>query len=151
MYDFLVKSIGTFLGTGYLPLIPGTFGSLGGLCMVYLIQGNPAVYIAVTLVLLILGFWSAGRAAKLFGRDDPRCVVIDEVAGILIGFLFLPVDYRLMITGFFIFRILDALKPFPASRLERLHGSAGIMADDLAAGIYTNIILQTVWRYVFSS
>ena len=148
MYNLFIKLISTFFYVGYLPFIPGTFGSLAGVFLIYFIQNNTFLYLLVTLVLLIMGFCTAGKAAELFKRPDPKYVVIDEVAGMLVSFLFLPYDLKLLIIGFFIFRVLDTLKPFPASRLERLHGSAGIMSDDLAAGIYTNIILQVVWRLV---
>lgn len=129
-------------------MFPGTFASLAGIILVCLLKDTFVVYVTAGLVLLLAGFWTSGRAAELFKCPDPKYVVIDEVAGVMVAFLFLPIDFKLLVIGFFIFRILDALKPFPASRLERLHGSAGIMLDDLAAGIYTNIILRILLRLV---
>jgi len=141
---FLTRIISTFFYVGYFPLIPGTAGSLAGLAVYFLIKNNIVVYCLTLGVLLILGFWASGRAEKLLQKKDPSCVVIDEVCGMLVSLLLVPYDIKLVIIAFFIFRLLDTLKPFPVARLERLKGSLGIMTDDLVAGIYTNIILQAV-------
>lgn len=79
-------------------------------------------------------------------KKDPRQAVIDEVAGMLLCFAFLPYDIRLVVAGFFVFRLLDTLKPFPASRFDKMSGSIGIMGDDIIAAIYTNIVLQVLLR-----
>jgi len=144
MFKFLTKIISTFFYVGYFPLIPGTAGSLAGILVYFLVKDNPLVYILTLAALLILGFLASGRAERLMGKKDPPCVVIDEVCGMLLSLLFLPYNIKLVIIAFFIFRLLDTLKPFPAGRLERLKGSLGIMTDDLAAGIYTSIILQVI-------
>ena len=93
----------------------------------------------------------AGKTAKLFKRRDPPQIVIDEINGMLIGFLGLSfgqagilADRLILLGGFIIFRIFDALKPYPANRLHRLDGSFGIMGDDIVAGIYTNLILRVL-------
>ena len=100
---------------------------------------------------MILGFLLAGGTAKLFIRRDPPQIVIDEINGMLISFLALPlgqvampVDRLILIAGFVIFRILDVIKPYPANRFQRQQGSLGIMGDDIVAGIYTNLILRLV-------
>jgi phosphatidylglycerophosphatase A len=142
----IVKIFSTFFYVGYLPLIPGTFGSIAGLVLIYLIKGNIFNYILLTLLIIIVGFLVCGRAEKLMQKNDPRYVVIDEVSGMFLSLLFIPYDLKLVIIAFVLFRILDTLKPFPAGRLERLKGSLGIMGDDLVAGLYTNIILQVVIR-----
>lgn len=144
--NFLLKITGTFFYIGYLPFIPGTFGSLAGLILYFYIKNNIFLYCLACLILLVIGFLSSGAAAKLFQKKDPRQVVIDEVAGMLLSFAFLPFDLRLIIAGFFVFRLLDTLKPYPASRLDKLHGSIGIMGDDIIAGIYTNLVLQVLLR-----
>lgn len=136
--------VSTFFYTGYFPLIPGTAGSLAGILGYFLIKNNLLVYLFTLSTLLVLGFLVSGRTEKLIGKKDPPCVVIDEVCGMLLGLLFVPYNIKLVIIAFFIFRILDTLKPFPVGRLERLKGSLGIMTDDLVAGLYTNIILQAV-------
>ena len=146
--NFAIKTLSSFFYVGYLPLIPGTFGSLAGLIVFYSIKDNYAIYSLVVLGLLILGLLFAGRAEQVFKTTDPKCVVIDEVVGMLLALAFLPYDIKLVIIGFFLFRILDMLKPYPAGWLERLHGASGIMGDDIVAGLYTNIILQVAVRLV---
>lgn len=143
----LIKSISTFFFIGYLPLAPGTFGSLAGVGIFFLFKGHDAGLVSVTLILIILGFFFNQKAEKIFNKKDPPCVVIDEVAGMLLGLLFLPYyDIKVITIAFLFFRILDTFKPYPVGRIERLKGSTGIMGDDLMAGLYTNIILQLVLR-----
>ena len=146
MFKFIVKLLSSFFYIGYLPLIPGTFGSLAGIALFYLLKNNPVHYAAGLSVLILLGFLVSGPAEKIMQKKDPPYVVIDEVCGMLVSLLLLPYYIKLVIIGFFIFRILDTLKPYPATLLEKLHGGLGIMSDDLLAGLYTNIILQVVVR-----
>lgn len=142
----IVSIITTFFYTGYLPFIPGTFGSLAGVGVYYLVRGNTITYIFTILLLAFLGFLSAGQAEKVFNTKDPKYVVIDEVVGMLLSLLFLPCNLTVVIMGFFVFRLMDTLKPYPVGNIERLHGSKGIMGDDIIAGIYTNIILHAVLK-----
>ncbi len=143
--NLLVKVIGSFFFIGYLPGIPGTFGSLAGVGLFYLLKtGNPPGYFLFTFCLIALGLFISGRMERLLGKKDPGCIVIDEVAGMLVGLSFMPLDLKIVFLGFLIFRILDTLKPYPAGRLQHLRGSLGVMADDLIAGIYTNIVLQVI-------
>ncbi|MFA6357637.1 MAG: phosphatidylglycerophosphatase A [Candidatus Omnitrophota bacterium] len=148
LVDFLVKAVSTVFFIGYLPLIPGTFGSLVGVGLFYLIKA-PAqpVYFLVIFCVMCLGLLTAGRTEKLLNKKDPGCIVIDEVMGMLVALSFIPVDLKLVILGFIIFRILDTLKVFPAERLQQMHGSVGVMGDDLVAGIFTNITLQLILRF----
>ncbi|TBR16096.1 phosphatidylglycerophosphatase A [bacterium] len=145
--NLVIKILSTVFFVGYLPLMPGTFGTIAGLWL-YLsyIKGNPALLFIYTLIFLFIGLLVTGKAEKLFNRKDPKNIVIDEVCGILICFLFIPFDVRLALIGFVIFRILDAVKPYPCSRVESLKGSLGIMSDDIIAGFYTNIVLQVFLR-----
>ena len=136
----------TFFYVGYLPLIPGTFGSMAGILVFYLVKGNFTVYLLTALIVTILGFLSSGQAERMLQVKDARCIVIDEVSGMLLSLLFVPYDIRLVLMGFFIFRLLDTLKPYPAGGFQNFKGSAGIMLDDLIAAVYTNIILQVAWR-----
>jgi len=146
----IIKLISTFFYAGYLPLIPGTFGSLAGLFVFYLIKNNILILILATCVITILGFAVTTEAEAIFKKKDASYIVIDEVSGMLLSLLFLPYDIndiKLVVIGFFLFRILDTLKPFPAGRLQSLKGSLGIMTDDIVAALYTNIILQAVLRF----
>lgn len=148
--NFIVKTLSTFFYLGYLPLIPGTFGSLAGLLILYLIKSTGIYYLLITLSLLVCGLLIVGRAEKIFNKKDPRFIVIDEVCGMLLSFMFLPYNPKLIIIGFFLFRMFDALKPYPINRLEKLKGSLGVMADDILAAVYTNIVLQIVLRFIHS-
>ena len=148
MLQWLARTISTFFYIGYLPFIPGTFGSLAGIILFYLVKNSKPQYFVLTLAVTVLGFIAATKAEESFKRKDPGCIVIDEVSGMLISFIFLPYDLRLVIAGFFLFRLLDTLKPYPAGSLQRMRGAMGIMIDDIIAGIYTNLILQIVSRII---
>jgi len=145
---FIIKIISSFFFIGYLPLIPGTFGSLAGIGIYMLVKGNLLVYLAATLSVTILGFIVSGPAEEIFHKKDCRYIVIDEVSGMLLSLLFIPYDFRFLIMGFFLFRLMDTLKPFPACRIQKLKGSAGVMLDDVIAAIYTNIMLQALSRLI---
>jgi len=94
-----------------------------------------------------MGFLVGGSAEKMFGKKDSKFIVIDETSGMLLSLILIPYNYKFVILGFFLFRILDTLKPYPAGRFENLKGSLGIMCDDLVAAVYTNLILQVVLRW----
>jgi len=145
--DFLVKATSTVFFVGYLPLVPGTFGSLVGVGVFYLLKGSTfTTYSLVIFGIIALGLITCGRMEKLLNKKDPGCIVIDEVAGMLIALSFMPYDFKVIFLCFMIFRILDTLKPFPAGKLQHLHGSVGVLADDLIAGIYTNIVVLLILK-----
>ena len=127
-------------------MIPGTFGSIAGLLIYIFLSNNSYLLFLVTCVIVILGFLLSGKSAKLYKRRDPACIVIDELSGMLISFLGLPVNRNLalLLAGFIIFRSLDVIKVYPAGWFQRREGSLGIMSDDLVAGIYTNLILRVL-------
>jgi len=103
--------------------------------------------IAAAVFFCVLGFIFSGRAERMFAKLDAPCIVIDEVAGMLLSFIFIPYSLPTAAIGFLLFRIFDSIKPYPAGALQELKGSAGIMCDDIAAALYTNIILQLVLRF----
>jgi phosphatidylglycerophosphatase A len=140
--------IATIFYVGYLPFIPGTFGSLAGLAIFLALNGNVAFQLTALFIILYLGFLSSGKAEEILGKKDPGCVVIDEVAGMLITFLFIPLEIKTILIGFLVFRLMDTVKPFPAYGLQKKHGSIGIMGDDIVAGIYSNLVLQVVLRFI---
>lgn len=144
---FLVKFLATAGGAGYLPVMPGTFGSLVGLAVFMVTRDLPATAFACVTALM-LGFLLTGRAERLFGQKDCSRIVLDEVGGMLLSLVFIPFDIRLAWIGFLMFRIFDTLKPFPAGRLQGLKGSAGIMLDDVIAGLYANLVLQVILRFI---
>ena len=150
MIKELKKIITSFFYIGYIPFAPGTFGSLAALFIYILIKDNFILLISFHILILILGFLLCRDASDLFNEPDSPRIVIDEVNGLFICFLALPRftaatrGILILITGFIIYRILDIIKPYPANRLQRLNSSLGIMADDIIAAIYTNIILRIV-------
>jgi phosphatidylglycerophosphatase A len=141
----IIMALSTFFYVGYLPA-PGTSGSMAGIFLFYIIRGNTRLHLELTLFCLFLGIALSTEAEKITGKKDARFIVIDEVTGMLLSLLFLPYDIRLVVLAFLIFRILDILKPYPADNLQSLPGGLGVMADDIIAGIYTNIILHSVLR-----
>jgi len=96
---------------------------------------------------MVIGFLVAGQAERIFNKKDAKCIVIDEVSGMFLSLIFIPYGIKVVILAFCLFRILDALKPYPANKIQGIRGSMGIMGDDIIAGLYTNIILQFVLRY----
>ena len=145
--DSVVVALASCFYVGFLPLIPGTFGSAAGIIFYYLLKDNPVSYILVTLIIIVLGFSISGRAEKALNKKDAKPIVIDEVSGMLLSLMLIPYDVKFVIIGFFLFRLLDTLKPYPAGSFEKNKGSLGIMSDDLIAAIYVNIILQVVLKF----
>jgi phosphatidylglycerophosphatase A len=144
----LAIAIATFGYVGYFPIAPGTAGSAAALPLVALLRwlGSPALAVAVIVVLFGLGTWAGTVAEEHYQRPDPGHVVLDEVIGMLITVLFIPVTWAGAVVGFFLFRIFDIVKPFPARQCERLRGGLGIMADDAVAGVYGNLALRLlIW------
>ncbi len=138
----LIKTIATFFFVGYLPLAPGTWGSLAGVLVYLLVRHNICLFLSVFTMLFFLGLYAAGKAEDIFGRKDDRRIVIDEVCGVLLVYLLIPPYRPYLIIGFILFRLFDFLKPYPARRLERLPSSWGIIADDIIAALYTYIIIS---------
>ena len=118
-----------------------------GLVLWAVLPPTALVQSAAIVVLFIVGSWSASVAERHFGRTDPGQVVIDEVMGMLITLFMNPVGWPGALGGFLLFRIADIIKPYPANRLEQLHGGVGIMADDGMAAIYANLALRAVLAF----
>lgn len=137
-------ALATALGVGYVPFAPGTFGSAVGLVVWMLLPHSVAVQSTAIVVLFIIGAWSGSVAEKYFRTRDPGQVVIDEVMGMMMTLWLNPVGPAGALVGFFLFRIADVVKPFPAGRLERLPGGVGVMADDAMAAIYANLVLRVI-------
>ena len=142
-----MNRLAMFLATagyvGFFPIAPGTAGSAVGLLVYAAVRSahNASLEIGVILITLAVGIWAAGVVERALGKD-PGPVVLDEVLGMLITLALLDVSLSGAIVGFFLFRVFDVLKPFPAGRLEHLHGGSGIMLDDAMAGIYANLVLR---------
>jgi len=182
--DYLALAIAT-CGVGYLPLAPGTWGSLVGVGLYYCLReayfrfkllafDNHWItadafnddslfrdsFLFMTLLLVavaaisLIGTWAASRTEVLNGRKDPGIVVIDEVAGQMLTFIFLPPFFiglaPIVIIGFVAFRFFDIAKPYPARRFESLPSGLGIMADDLVAGVYAALVLSVISAFSLS-
>jgi len=129
-------------GVGYVPFAPGTFGSAAGLLAWWLFGPSAVIQGTAIVVLFAAGVWSGGVCERHFHRTDPAPVVIDEAMGMLITLFLNPVGWLGALGAFLLFRIADVIKPFPADRLESLHGGVGVMADDAMAAIYANLVLR---------
>ena len=153
--DYLALSIAT-CGVGYLPLAPGTFGSLVSvglfLLLARVVTGNALVLIVLVSIAVVTfaGIWAGSRIEQLSGRKDPGKVVIDEVAGQLIALfpltLFARWSTAAVIVSFILFRFFDIVKPYPANRLQEVDGGMGIMFDDLLAGVYGAVVVSIFLR-----
>lgn len=136
---------------GFLPGAPGTYASFAATLVFFLVfhfsNGIlPELHLSAVCLISLAGVFASAAASRHAGKEDPSFVVVDEIAGQLLTFLFLPVSALNLVFGFVAFRIMDIWKPFPIRRLEALQGGVGIMADDLLAGIYGNLVLQLLNR-----
>jgi phosphatidylglycerophosphatase A len=140
----LALAIATVFGVGYAPIAPGTFGSAAGLLLWWWLPRSTPVQSAAILVIFVAGSWGGSVAERHFGRTDPGQVVADEVMGMLITLFLNPVGWLGALAGFLLFRVFDVIKPYPANRLEQLHGGIGVMADDAMAAVYANLALRAL-------
>lgn len=132
-------------GSGLAPKMPGTFGTVAALPLVVLLShyGSFSGYLIVTIVVSIVGIWICGKAAQDMGVHDDSSIVWDEVAGMLITMLAVPLSWQTVLAGFVLFRFFDILKPWPISYLDKhVHGGFGIMVDDVLAGLFAMGILH---------
>jgi phosphatidylglycerophosphatase A len=151
--SFLIRILATGFFIGYIPLAGGTWASLAGCALWAALSGSVFIY-PLTAVVVLLGFPVSGYAERrLFDGKDPGQVVIDEIAGMLITYASFsfstgPTGLLYAAAGFLLFRLFDILKPFPLGVLQSLEGGAGVMLDDIAAGVYANAGLQVTRVFV---
>jgi phosphatidylglycerophosphatase A len=140
----LALFLSTFGYVGYAPFAPGTFGSAAGLLVFYVVRSSGFTHIETStiVVLFAIGIWSGTVAESHFGSTDPGPVVLDEVVGMLITLFHLQVNWVGALVGFFVFRLLDVIKPFPSAQFEKLPGGLGVMADDGMAAVYGNLTMR---------
>ena len=144
MIERIGLALATVGGVGYAPVAPGTFGSAAGLLVWWLLPASPVAQGVAIVAIFATGSWGGTIAERHFGRTDPGQVVIDEVMGMLITLFLNPVGWVGALAAFFLFRVFDVIKPYPANRLEQLHGGVGVMADDAMAAVYANLVLRAV-------
>ncbi len=141
----LLKHVATLGPVGYVPWAPGTFGTLVAVLVVAALKPTAPFFAVLLVASTVLGLAASGPAEEALGRKDASHIVIDEFAGYFFAVAFLPLSMGYILASFVLFRVFDILKPPPISALQHLRGGAGVMADDIAAGIFANIILQA-WR-----
>lgn len=139
----------TGFGAGYLPLVPGTWGSLVAVLLVglahLLFPTQEWIVLVVLLGLLTpVAFAFSSSLVDPQIDSDPPQVVIDEILGQIVCFLWVPVSILSLTAGFLLFRLFDIVKPFPARNCEKLSGSTGIVLDDLVAGCYAGLTLRVL-------
>ncbi len=139
----LILILATCGGVGYLPGMPGTWGSLAALPLWWLMQRHLSArgYALAWLALLAVSLWAAGEAWNLLGKADHPAIVLDEVMGLLLALAFVPPKWPWVALGFVLFRVFDILKPFPLKHLEQLPGGFGVVMDDVAAGAAARVVL----------
>jgi phosphatidylglycerophosphatase A len=169
--DNFALAVTTF-GVGYLPLAPGTWGSLVGVGIYLLFawfEANTTTKLigwnesqltawvhvfngTIFLAFCLLGIWASGHSTKLFKHKDPSQAVVDEVIGQLLTFLFIPFTFswKLILAGFLLFRLFDIWKPYPIDSLQNLPGGIGVCADDILAGVYAGIVLSIIYAISLS-
>jgi phosphatidylglycerophosphatase A len=138
----LFLATGFFIGT--VPFAPGTFGSIIGLPICFLISRlDILIAVICTILFILFAIWMAAVAEKALKKKDAGEIVIDEIAGLIVTFMGIPFTLKTVIVGFIIFRAFDILKPFPIGLLEKkVAGGPGIVLDDVLAGLYANLILR---------
>jgi phosphatidylglycerophosphatase A len=142
----IARLFSTFFGVGFLPLAPGTWGSLLSLPIGYwlVLFGGVELLFITTLGLFIIGVWSSGVTSKEMKVTDPSQIVIDEVVGQWLTLLVLPLNIFWYFIGFMLFRLLDIYKPWPISWVDKkIKGGLGIMLDDIIAGMFAAAVLWT--------
>ena len=146
----MLKRIVIFLATGcyvgYSPVVPGTTGTLAAIPIYFLLSHlSPLYYLAILLGSIYVAIWASDRAEVILQSRDCRHIVIDEMVGFLVTMFIVPPTWRNILLGFFIFRALDIIKPFPIRALEeRVRGGYGVVLDDIIAGIYGNLIIHVL-------
>lgn len=145
------KLIVSGFGLGYSPVAPGTVGALGALVLAILILNwAPLPYLllgCISLIFTILGIIGSNKLQYQWGRD-PSKIVVDEMVGMWISLMWVGSGWISLLIAFVLFRFFDIVKPFGIRKTEQFPGGLGVMADDILAGIYTNLIMQIAFRII---
>ena len=142
-----VEWLATWFYLGKIPWAPGTFGTVGAIPLIYaLYRSGAMLYLIGTLVVTMVAVFVAQAYETTKGGHDHPEIVIDEVAGFAVTMTWVPMTWQALLIGFALFRVLDVVKPYPINWLDRrIPGGVGVVADDLAAGIVANIVLQILF------
>lgn len=136
-------------GTGLAPFMPGTFGTFAALPFLLLFPYiNVVMQVILTILVCVIGIWLCDKTAKDMQVHDHSAIVWDEVAGMMITMLAVPITVTHLIVGFLLFRFFDIVKPWPIRYLDKhVHGGFGIMVDDILAGVFSLGVLHTLIFY----
>ena len=139
-------AIATVFKAGYIPIAPGTVGSIIGLLVFWLIKDYASFTIEmfVAVALFFAGVWASTIVEQVLERHDPGVVIVDEVVGMLVALMLLPPTITVMFLAFLLFRVFDIIKPYPARWCEQLSRGWGIMMDDVVAGLYVNVLIHII-------
>lgn len=148
--DKLILLLATWFGTGLIPFAPGTWGSLAALPFAAGAYTLGKIFSCLSLaIIFFLSIPVSGSASKIMKTEDPSSVVIDEVAGVFVTLFMIPVSWTTIVAGFILFRIFDILKPFPVGLIDKkIKGGAGIVLDDIMAGVYANLGLRIILIFI---
>jgi phosphatidylglycerophosphatase A len=152
---FIYKLIATTFGAGYSPFAPGTAGAIVGCGFLWLFEKyqiistyNDAILFSVlTALTTLLGVFVTNKLTEEWGKD-PSKVVIDELIGVWIAMIFVPFNWINLLLAFVLFRFFDIAKPLGIRKMESIKGGAGVMMDDVLAGVYSNIVLQIIIYFI---
>lgn len=139
--DRAALAIASVAGAGYSPVAPGTVGSLVAAVALWLIPFSPAALALAAAGVTVVGIWAGQRVERALAVKDPGVIVIDEVAGMFVSVLIVPRTIPVLLTAFFLFRLFDVWKPFPARQLQDIPGGLGVVLDDLIAGLYALLLV----------
>jgi phosphatidylglycerophosphatase A len=139
--------LGFGFGSGLVPFMPGTMGSLAAIPLILLMSSLALVpYLLITIVASVVGIYICQKVSDDLGVHDHGAIVWDEIAGMMIVFIAIPISWHSLLIGFLIFRIFDIVKPWPISFLDKnVHGGWGIMVDDLLAGFFSLLCLHAIY------
>jgi phosphatidylglycerophosphatase A len=149
MKNRLALTIASGFYIGFIPGAPGTYASIATTLVYFLIFHfshwiPPQLHVSAICLISMIGVLTSAIVSKKTGVEDPSYVVIDEIAGQLLTFLFVPYGTLNLVLGTIAFRVFDIWKPYPIRKLESFNNGVGVMADDLLAGVYANVVLQII-------
>lgn len=129
-------------GTGFVRPAPGTWGTLPGVLIAWLVMHHVYLHIGILIATMLVGVWLCDHASQILGVHDHGGIVIDEIAGVLLTLLFFEPTWLTLLLGFAWFRVFDIIKPPPIRQIDKhIHGGLGIMLDDVIAGVFAWIAL----------
>ncbi len=142
LFENIIKLTATGLGSGYSPRAPGTAGTIVGIPLFLALSAlSWPYYLAAIIALGFVAVYICGEAEKMFQVKDSQEIVLDEIVGLQFACFMVSPTLVHVIAGFALFRLFDIFKPFPVGLCQELPGGCGVVADDVAAGIFANVVL----------